>query len=197
MSSQSTLSRRALLGFLRKKEEPRSPVPVEPAQASAPAPASAPGGGFSLEAFYSSRAQAGEATGISIPVFSLREGLVVPQEGISRLGIAPPSEPPIVAQTPEARCTPERVSAPGPARSAAPVAGMAVRVRPQLCLAWQGSFCSTCSERCPVEGAISVELGRPRVDESRCNGCGLCVQVCPAPLNALEFLPSRPQVSSP
>jgi len=73
---------------------------------------------------------------------------------------------------------------------------MTVRVRPQLCLAWQGSFCSTCSERCPVEDAIVVELGRPRVVEERCNGCGLCVQVCPAPLNALEFLsPTQPQAT--
>lgn len=73
-----------------------------------------------------------------------------------------------------------------------------VRVRPQLCLAWQGSFCSTCSERCPVEDAIVIEAGRPRVVEARCNGCGLCVQVCPAPINALELLPSRsPQVPAP
>lgn len=195
MSSQATLSRRALLGFLRKKEEPRPPV--EPAPTPAPVPASASGGGFSLEAFYSSRAQTGEATGSSLPVFSLREGLVVPQEGISRIGMAP-SEPPAVAQTPEVLRTPGHPSAaPAPGRIAAPVAGMAVRVRPQLCLAWQGSFCSTCSERCPVEGAISVELGRPRVEASRCNGCGLCVQVCPAPLNALEFLPSSQQVPTP
>lgn len=77
----------------------------------------------------------------------------------------------------------------------APPAARAVRVRPSLCLAWQGSFCSTCSERCPVEGAITVEVGRPRVVEAQCNGCGLCVQVCPAPLNAFEFVPSCPQVT--
>ncbi|WP_257458714.1 4Fe-4S binding protein [Archangium lipolyticum] len=148
-----------------------SPAPVR-----APSPAvsePAPGAGFSLEAFYSSRARSGEATGTSLPVFSLREGLAIPQDGVSRIGMAPLAPPPV-----------------------APVAGMTVRVRPQLCLAWQGSFCSTCSERCPVEGALAVELGRPRVVEERCNGCGLCVQVCPAPLNAFEFLPSRQQVSS-
>jgi Pyruvate/2-oxoacid:ferredoxin oxidoreductase delta subunit len=156
LSSQTQLSRRAFLGFLRKKEQPAPPPqPV-------PAPAPAPGGGFSLDAFYSARAQSGETTGNQLPVFSLREGLVVPQEGVSRIGMAP----------------------------------RPVRVRPQLCLAWQGSFCSTCSERCPVEDAIVIEAGRPRVVEERCNGCGLCVQVCPAPLNALELAPSRsPQVS--
>ncbi|HEX8441758.1 4Fe-4S binding protein [Archangium sp.] len=183
MSSQAAISRRALFGFLRKKEEP-APSP-EPARAPAPvpAPAAAPGGGFSLEAFYSSRSQAGEATGNSLPVFSLREGLVVPQDGVSRIGMAPPAPP---------GGGPSSVS-PG-APTGAPVPGMTVRVRPQLCLAWQGSFCSTCSERCPVENAIVIELGRPRVVEDRCNGCGVCVQVCPAPLNAFEFLPSRQQV---
>ncbi len=140
MSSQVTLSRRAFLGLLRREEKPRPPVAPAPAPTSG---ASEPG--FSLEAFYSSRARSGETTGHNLPVFSLREGL------------------------------------------------MAVRVRPQHCLAWQGSFCSTCSERCPVEGAIVVESGHPRVVEERCNGCGLCVQVCPAPLNAFEFLPPRPQ----
>ena len=139
MSSQVTLSRRAFLGLRRREEEPRPPM--------APAPVSAPVAsepGFSLEAFYASRARSGEAAS-GLPVSSPREG------------------------------------------------PMPVRVRPQLCLAWQGSFCSTCSERCPIEGAIAVESGRPRVVEARCNGCGLCVQVCPAPLNAFELLPPRQQ----
>ncbi|WNG35011.1 hypothetical protein F0U61_16160 [Archangium violaceum] len=140
MSTQVTLSRRALLGFLRKKEEPVRPPEPAPAPVSAGAGA-ASGDGFSLEAFYAARARPAAAT-----------------ETASR---------------------------------------MTVRVRPQLCLAWQGSFCSTCSERCPVEGAIALELGRPRVVEPRCTGCGLCIQVCPAPLNAFELLPSSQQVSVP
>ena len=172
MSSQAGISRRALLGFLRKREA--SAPPLEPVRPPAPAvsePAPGPEGGFSLEAFYSSRARSGETTGASIPVFSLREGLVVPQDGVSQLGRAP-----------ELSASPPRLT---------------VRVRPSLCLAWQGSFCSTCSERCPVEEAIVLELGRPRVVEERCNGCGLCVQVCPAPLNALEFLPAGQKVPAP
>lgn len=62
-----------------------------------------------------------------------------------------------------------------------------VRIREKDCLA-HGSFCTVCAERCPVEGAIVVELGRPRVDETRCNGCGICVGVCPAPVNAFDKL---------
>jgi ferredoxin len=132
VSAQAGISRRALLGFLREREEP----------APSPSPAPSPGDGFSLEAFYSARARSGVVTG-------------------------------------------QRLQS------------MTVRVRPQLCLAWQGSFCSTCSERCPVEDAIVIELGRPRVVDTRCNGCGLCVQLCPAPLNAFEFLPSPQQAAPP
>jgi Pyruvate/2-oxoacid:ferredoxin oxidoreductase delta subunit len=196
-SPASGLSRRDLFGLFRRRAAPAqkpvpTPVPAAPAVAkpepapAAPAvaePAPAPAG-FSLEAFYAAREQSGERTGTSLPLFSLREGLVVPQDGVSRIGMAPSAEGLGAAVH-------------AVERSAAAGAGMAVRVRPRLCLAWQGSFCSTCSERCPEEGAIAVEQGRPRVVEERCNGCGVCVQVCPAPLNAFEFLPSRPEAPPP
>lgn len=176
MSAGTALSRRELFGLFRRREQP------------APA-ADAPKAGFSLEAFYAAREQSGEGrTGGCLPAFSLREGLVVPQDGVSRIGMAPAT----TAAGASGVSTPS-----GVVRGAVPSAAMTVRVRPRLCLAWQGSFCSTCSERCPVEGAIAMELGRPRVVEERCNGCGLCVQVCPSPLNAFEFVPSRVEVAAP
>jgi len=68
-----------------------------------------------------------------------------------------------------------------------PFAGVA-RVRADACLAYR-SFCSACAERCPVPTAIVVDaLGRPRVDESLCNGCGVCLTVCPAPVLAFEIV---------
>lgn len=60
----------------------------------------------------------------------------------------------------------------------------------RFCLAYQGSFCSVCYERCPVEGAIAVEQGKPRVNPDFCTGCKICHDVCPAPKNAV-FLVSR------
>ncbi len=66
-----------------------------------------------------------------------------------------------------------------------------VRLVPDACLAYS-SFCSVCVERCPVEGAIVVELGRPRIVETTCDGCGRCVQVCPAPRPALRFVAREP-----
>ena len=59
------------------------------------------------------------------------------------------------------------------------------------CLAYQRSFCSTCSERCPVEGAIKVEMGIPQIVADTCTGCGICAEVCPAPTNAILMMPVK------
>lgn len=58
-----------------------------------------------------------------------------------------------------------------------------------FCLARTGSFCTVCSERCPVPGAIITASGGPRMDISVCVGCGLCHHHCPAPVNAVLLLP--------
>jgi ferredoxin len=60
----------------------------------------------------------------------------------------------------------------------------------RFCLAWQGSFCSVCVERCPEPGAILTDKGKPRVNPDLCTGCQLCHDVCPAPKNAV-FLVAR------
>jgi ferredoxin len=169
---------------------------------------------FSLESFYASRARAGEATVDGrLPVFSLREGLVVPQRppekdvaaggqdarlapaaGASRSEVARDEGAPGAPSTPDTTGAPARQ---GGAPGVMPALGDTVRVRTPFCLAWQGSFCTTCVERCPVEGAILVEAGRPRVVAERCDGCGTCVRVCPAPINAFELRPAgAPGVTS-
>jgi len=66
-----------------------------------------------------------------------------------------------------------------------------MRIFPDACLGYT-SFCSVCSERCPVEGAIVIEAGRPRIVESACDGCGECLRVCPAPKKALRFVKREP-----
>jgi Pyruvate/2-oxoacid:ferredoxin oxidoreductase delta subunit len=205
MSGQPGLSRRALLGLFRRPRETAGVAapPRESPSAVHPAPPPA----FSLESFYASRARSGEATVDGrIPLFSLREGLIVPQRvpeedgGPARASRpvpadasgAPPREAPRTSGPPVAPPGPGTASAPGARREAAkaPALGATVRVRTGLCLAWQGSFCTTCVERCPVEGALVLEAGRPRVVAERCDGCGTCVRVCPAPLNAFELRPA-------
>ena len=59
------------------------------------------------------------------------------------------------------------------------------------CLAHRNSFCTVCSEQCPVEGAMRVVNGRPVVDDAACTGCGVCHYACPAPQNAIIILPLR------
>lgn len=59
------------------------------------------------------------------------------------------------------------------------------QIRQYDCLAYEGTFCSTCSERCPEPGAIERVNGKPRIVEDACTGCGVCQHVCPAPRNAI------------
>ncbi len=72
-------------------------------------------------------------------------------------------------------------------------------IQNMACLAYTGSFCSVCSERCPVPGAIEVVAGKPRIREDACTGCGVCAGVCPAPTNAVVVMPlaDRPKRSDP
>lgn len=64
-------------------------------------------------------------------------------------------------------------------------------IQGRYCLAYQRSFCSTCSEQCPEPNAIIVEQGIPRISADACTGCGICHQRCPAPTNAI-LMTQRP-----
>jgi ferredoxin-type protein NapG len=68
-----------------------------------------------------------------------------------------------------------------------------------LCLAHMGTSCTVCFEQCPVEGAITMTAGKPRIDDDRCTGCGVCHYVCPAPENAVIVMPlaDRPRTPAP
>jgi len=71
-------------------------------------------------------------------------------------------------------------------------------IQTMACLAYTGSFCTVCSERCPVPGAIEVKAGKSRIREEVCTGCGVCATVCPAPCNAIVVMPlaDRPKVAA-
>lgn len=88
---------------------------------------------------------------------------------------------------------------PGVLRSDLPVMMGTARIIEETCLAHQGSFCTVCSEQCPVGGAITLEAGKPSVVEEACTGCGVCRHVCPAPENAVLLMPtfSRPSPPGP
>ena len=65
------------------------------------------------------------------------------------------------------------------------------------CLAYQGTSCTICVERCPVAGALVLEQGLPRVVPSICTGCRLCHEVCPAPGQAIRIVPRPPGLPPP
>ena len=57
--------------------------------------------------------------------------------------------------------------------------GLAV-VDQNECLAFRSTGCKVCFEKCPYE-AITLEASNyPVVNESLCNGCGVCENVCPS-----------------
>jgi ferredoxin-type protein NapG len=82
-------------------------------------------------------------------------------------------------------------------RSALPKTMATARIEQFNCLAWQGSFCTVCSEQCPVTDAIALETGKPRIVENVCTGCGVCQHVCPAPQNAILLMPLSNRPSAP
>jgi MauM/NapG family ferredoxin protein len=60
--------------------------------------------------------------------------------------------------------------------------GTAVIIRDR-CLAWeQNRLCIICDEQCPYNALVFKNVGghkRPFVDETKCNGCGICEEKCP------------------
>jgi len=63
------------------------------------------------------------------------------------------------------------------------------RILDYNCLAHQGSFCTVCSEQCPVPDAISLTDNKPAINLDQCTGCGICHYACPAPTNAIAVMP--------
>ncbi len=80
---------------------------------------------------------------------------------------------------------------PGALQADQPLTMGTAMIDPTACLAFQGSFCTVCSEQCPVEGAIVVDRGRPTINNAQCVGCGVCFFTCPAPEKAIVLMPQR------
>lgn len=56
--------------------------------------------------------------------------------------------------------------------------GVAV-IDPDTCLGWVSDSCNLCYAKCPYQ-AIELDVRKhPVVLEDRCNGCGVCENVCP------------------
>jgi Pyruvate/2-oxoacid:ferredoxin oxidoreductase delta subunit len=167
--TEKKLGRRNLLGLRRPPAPEGVGAPQNP-------PAPPRRDAFSLDAFYAGRAASTEAHEPGLRAFELRPGL--PQVETVSIGT------PELSALPRSALSRQHVAT-------APIDGI-VRIETGHCLAWQHSFCSVCSEHCPQPGAIVCEQGRPMVAEDACTGCGICVQVCPAPINAFVTVARPP-----
>lgn len=65
-------------------------------------------------------------------------------------------------------------------------------IQARHCLAYQDSHCTLCYERCPVPQALELNDGMPHIHLEICTGCGICHDVCPAPVNAVLMAERRP-----
>lgn len=122
--------------------------------------------------------------------------------GISRRGLLSLLARPLRAGTATNPTPPSPQSGVRPPESSPTLPDRVAVIQGRYCLAYT-SFCTVCSERCPVPGAMKVERGIPMVVPEVCTGCGVCHDVCPAPKNAVLVLPRRqppapfPQTANP
>jgi Pyruvate/2-oxoacid:ferredoxin oxidoreductase delta subunit len=101
---------------------------------------------------------------------------------------------PLQAGSKKAASTVGRADATGGSGESSPMerTNQVAVIQGRFCLAYQGSFCSVCYERCPVPHAIQLNEGVPRIVLEICTGCGVCHDVCPAPENAILVTERRP-----
>lgn len=188
--SPAALSRRDFLsgGFLRQVQVYVQATPAPPRAAF---PLLRPPGAIGESAFLAGCTRCGDCIR-ACPHQAIR---LAPERLRSAAGtpIIDPAEQPCL-MCPDTPCI--TACTPGVLRRQpeAPVPAIGVaRIATVDCLAHQGSTCTTCSERCPVEGAIILTRGRPQIAADLCTGCGNCHHVCPAPRNAVLVMPrNRP-----
>ncbi len=66
-------------------------------------------------------------------------------------------------------------------------AGVNIILKVDLCLAWGRGICNSCERVCPENALLFVGMMNPRIIDSRCTWCNLCVPVCP--VDAIEVRP--------
>ena len=74
-------------------------------------------------------------------------------------------------------CPTEALALPYDATAETVIIGKAYIVK-EWCLAWHLKNCRVCVDACPYEAIIFDDSGFPVVLYDKCNGCGLCENVC-------------------
>ena len=57
--------------------------------------------------------------------------------------------------------------------------GVAI-VRPEICIAYSWVGCTKCYHACPIQAISLDENNRPIVEAAKCDGCGICENICPS-----------------
>jgi ferredoxin len=71
--------------------------------------------------------------------------------------------------------------------------GVNILLSKEKCIAWGRGICDRCERVCPENAVYFVGMMNPRVIETRCTYCNLCVPVCPVDAIVLrpEMIPER------
>lgn len=60
-------------------------------------------------------------------------------------------------------------------------------INEQTCLPYSGPECGACIGVCPIHGALTLDMCKPVINQSLCNGCGLCRESCIADPKAINI----------
>ena len=55
------------------------------------------------------------------------------------------------------------------------------------CMAWHQSLCNSCLDACELRAIMFLGLFRPTIEMSVCNGCGMCIGICPSSAIMIKY----------
>jgi ferredoxin-type protein NapF len=55
------------------------------------------------------------------------------------------------------------------------------------CMAWHQSLCNSCLDACEPRAILFLGLFRPHVEMDVCNGCGMCIGICPSSAIGIKY----------